>query len=806
MRISHNWLKRYIDIKLKPGQLAEGLSMLGLEVEHYEEQEKMYEGFLVGEVLECQRHPNADRLTVCRVNTGKEQLQIVCGAPNVAAGQKVAVGLVGATVPKNQHDPSGQPFVLQKIKIRGVESSGMICSEYELDLGEDKDGIKVLESSATVGISLAQYLRKTDIVYDLEITANRGDWLSHIGVAREIAAMTGKPLKAFAGNPKESKEQVGKHASVQIRDAEKCPRYVARVLRNVTVRPSPAWLQDLLIAVGVRPINNIVDITNFVMLETGQPLHAFDYDMLEGHRIVVKCAKEAERFVTLDGKERILDSDTLMICDGDRSVAIAGVMGGMNSEISEKTRNVLLESAFFNPANIRWTSRRLGLSTEASQRFERSVDIEMTLTAANRAAQLFQELAGAEVLKGSIDVYPKKRKPRIVGLRVARTNAVLGTDLTAVKVASFLKRLGIAVKKTKNSLVSASIPAYRNDLQEEIDLIEEVARIFGYNNIEIRTDARVNLVSKPEQADIEDIMREILVGAGFNEMVTNSLQNRAHALLSGEPPVEVLNPVSVDMQMLRPSLIPGALDVVQRNFNHGQSSIRMFEFGKVYRRIGTGRSDSLEGYSEGRRLLLVLAGTYQPQHYSSSSRAYDFFDMKGEVESLLSKFFLDKYRLIYYDNGKPLSAGNIDVEIQGTYTGFLGTLKKQIAATFDIDREVYLCELNVDVLQNGWDKRTKFAQLPKFPSVTRDLAFVVNADLLQADLEKVIREAGGTLLKSLTLFDVYVGEPLGAGKKSLAYALELQPSDHTLNDQEANAVITRIVDLAKNRCGAALRS
>jgi len=330
--------------------------------------------------------------------------------------------------------------------------------------------------------------------------------------------------------------------------------------------------------------------------------------------------------------------------------------------------------------------------------------------------------------------------------------------------------------------------------------------MFGYNNIEIRTDARVGLVCTREQDDIEDPLREFLVGAGFNEILTNSLQNRAHAQLTGESGVEVLNPVSADMQMLRPSLIPGALDVLQHNFNHGQSSLRVFELGKVYRRLEGGNPETLDGFAEERRLLIALSGAFLPHHYSVSSRSYDFLDMKGEVESLLSKFFLDKYRLIYYDNGKPLSAGNIDVEIQGTYAGFLGTLKKQIAATFDIDREVYLCELNVDVLQNGWDKRTKFAQLPKFPSVTRDLAFVVNADLLQADLEKVIREAGGTLLKSLSLFDVYAGEPLGAGKKSLAYALELQPSDRTLTDQEANAVITRIVDLAKNRCGAALRS
>ena len=806
MRISHNWLKNHIDIRLKPRQLADQLSMLGLEVEHVEELGKVYEGFVVGEVVECQRHPNADRLTICRVNIGSETLQIVCGAPNVAEGQKVAVGLVGATVPKNQHDPDGEPFVLQRVKIRGVESSGMICSEYELDLGEDKDGITVLDASASVGTPLSKHLRKNDIVYHVEITANRGDWLSHRGVAREISALTEKPLKRFSPKPTESKESASKAAQVNIRDSEKCPRYVSRILKNVTIRPSPSWMQDLLLSVGVRPVNNIVDITNFVMMETGQPLHAFDFDALEGRRIVVKCAAEGERFVTLDGKERILDSKTLMICDGGRFVAIGGIMGGGNSEINEKTRNVFLESACFDPANIRRTSKLLGLSTEASQRFERGIDIDMTRVAAERAAQLIQELAGAEVLKGVIDVYPKKRKQRKVTLRVERTNAVLGTNLTAAMVSSFLKRLGIGARQLKGGKIAATIPGHRNDLIEEIDLIEEVARMFGYNNIEIRTDARVGLVSAREQGDIEDPLREFLVGAGFNEILTNSLQNKAHAQLTGESGVEVLNPVSADMQMLRPSLIPGALDVLQHNFNHGQSSLRVFELGKVYRRLESGNPETLDGFAEERRLLIALSGAFLPHHYSVSSRSYDFLDMKGEVESLLSKFFLDKYRLICYDNGKPLSADNIDVEIKGTYVGFLGTLKKQIAATFDIDRVVYVCELNVDALQNGWERGTKYSQLPRFPSVTRDLAFVVDQDVPQGDVEQAIREAGESLLASLNLFDLYVGEPLGAGKKSLAYALELQPVDHTLTDREANAVIAQIVDLVKNRCGAALRS
>ncbi len=805
MRISHRWLEQYIDISLKPAQVAEGLSMLGMEVERFEDQSKIYEGFVVGLVRERQRHPNADRLTLCKVDVGAQTLQIVCGAPNVQEGQKVAVGLVGATVPRNQHDPNGQPFVLQKVKIRGVESSGMICSEFELGLGEDKDGITVLDSSAKVGTPLAHYLRKQDIIYDIEVTANRGDWLSHRGVAREVSALTAKPLKRFAVGTKESKEPVRSHASVRIDDPKQCPRYVAKVIRNVKVQPSPAWIQDFLLAVGVRPINNIVDITNFVMLETGQPLHAFDYDLLEGKRIVVRRAKEGEPFVTLDGKQRVLDSKTLMICDAQRPVAIAGVMGGGNTEISDTTRNVLLESAYFDPASIRRTSKYLGLSTDASQRFERSVDREMTLMAANRAAQLLREHAGGEVLRGAVDVYPGKHKPKSLKLRVSRTNAVLGTQLTASQIQAFLRRLSIQVKKVNAGTLLALVPSFRNDLEEEIDLIEEVARIFGYNNIETRIQATVTLPSVREEDDIEEEVRTILIGAGFNEIVTNSLQKKEHALLTGETPVEVLNPVSVDMQMLRPSLIPGALDVVQRNFNHGQAGIRMFEFGKVYKRTGNS-PDSLEGFAEERRLLLVLSGNRLDQHFSVQSRPYDFLDLKGAVESLLSKFFLDKYRLIYYDNAKPLSAGNIDVEIQGTYAGFLGTLTKQIASKFDIEQGVFLCELNVDVLQARQEKRGRFTPLPKFPSATRDLAFVVARDLPQHEVEQAIREAGGTFLKNLSLFDLYSGEQVGADKKSLAYALEFQPTDHTLTDREANEIIARIVALVQSRCGAVLRS
>lgn len=806
MKISHNWLQQYIDPGLPPAKLAEGLSMLGLEVEHVEELGKRYEGFVVGEVLEVVKHPNADKLTVCKVNVGKEVLQIVCGAPNVAEGQKIVVGLVGATVPRDQHDPGEKPFVLKQLKIRGVESNGMICSEYELDMGEDADGIMVLDPAARIGMSFATHARKNDVVYELEITANRGDWLSHFGVAREVSALTGKRWKQPSVTCKESKEQAAKAASVKIIEKQKCPRYVARVIRNISVQPSPTWLQDYLSAAGARPINTVVDITNFVMLETGQPLHAFDYDKIAGHSINVRCAAAGQKFLTLDGKERSLDGETLMICDADGPVAIAGIMGGSNSEISESTKNVLLESACFDPAGIRRTAKLLGLSTESSRRFERTVDVSMTLYAANRAAQLLQELAGGEVLKGVIDVYPMKRRPSTLRLRVSKTNSILGTSLSNVEVIRCLKRLGLVPRQINADTIAVPLPTFRNDLVDEIDLIEEVARVYGYNRIEIKTESSVDFSSQVHGVSWEDEVRSYLIGQGFHEVLTNSLQNKAHATMSGEPAVEVLNPVSMDMEMLRTSLIPGALDVVKHNYNHGQQGLRLFEIGKTYRRNTEIDRESPEGYTEERRILLLVSGEFQPQQYGVTSRKCDIFDLKGEVEALLLKFFLDKYRLNYYNSDKPLSVNNIDIEIQDTYAGFVGMLKKEVAAKFDIEEAVLVSELSGDTFAKSWQTEKRFRALPRFPAVRRDLAFIVEKSLPQDAVEQALRESGGSLLSKVSLFDLYVGDQAGAERKSLAYTLEFQPTDRTLTDQEINTIVSRIVDHVQKKCRATLRA
>lgn len=806
MLVSHSWLKKYVDFKYNPEDLAKRLTMLGLEVERIERLGEKYDKFVVGEVLEKSKHPNADRLTLCTVNIGRERLSIVCGAPNVEAGQKVAVALVGATIPRNQHDPNGRPFTLMRANIRGLESDGMICSEYELDLGSDADGILVLDPKAKVGTSLATHLGRTDTVYEISVTPNRGDWLSHIGVAREIALANRTKIKKPAIKIRESSILAAKHIKVKILDRERCPRYSARLLKGVKVEPSPKWLQDTLTAVGIRPINNIVDITNYVLMETGQPLHAFDYEKLSRQTIIVRTAAEGDTFTTLDGKERELRSDTLMICDGDRTIAIAGVMGGANSEITESTTNVLIESANFEPRNIRRTSRFLNLSTDASQRFERGVDVEMTTYAANRAAQLIQELTGAEVLRGVVDAYPKKIRARKVKVRLPRVNAILGTSLTRAEIVSLLKPLEIVAASAAGDVVTFSIPSFRNDLVEEIDIIEEVGRAYGYDNIETKTHAEIEFLQRVQADTFWDDLRDYLIGAGFRETLTISLQDRSIAQLAGQPVIDVLNPVSADMSSLRTSLIPGALATVRHNVSRGQEDLRLFEIGHVFSRSTEGPIIALNDLHEEERVLLLLTGDSHSPRYGVPERSVDFFDLKGEVENLLSKFSLDKHRFISYDSRSPLTEYQLRLEINGTYGGFLGKISKQILSRFEIEQDVFVCELVGGVLADHLKQVKQYVPLPKFPSVRRDLALVVDLQTSNGQVESALKESGEGLLSGVVLFDVYVGEQIGTGKKSLAYALEFQPRDRTYTDREIDAVVARMLDHVENQCNAKLRS
>jgi phenylalanyl-tRNA synthetase beta chain len=806
MKVSQNWLKKYIDFNLTPAQFTEQLSMLGLEVEGFEDLAKKYENFIVSEVLERTKHPNADRLSICKVNIGHAVQEVVCGAPNVAAGQKVAVALLGAVIPHNQHDPEGKPFVIERVRVRGVESNGMICSEFELGLGKDASGILILDEKAKVGTPLARYLGKTDVIYEIGITPNRADCLSHIGVARELGVLVNKKLDEPKIVLNESTIPAGKYASIEIFDKEKCRRYSARVLRQIKIGPSPTWLQDVLASVGIRPVNNVVDVTNYVLMETGQPLHAFDYDTLSGHKILVKTAGDGEQFITLDGKERTLTSDTLMICDGEKPIAIAGVMGGANTEISGTTTTILIESACFNPGNIRRTSKYLGLSTEASYRFERGTDINITVRAANRAAQMIQELAGGELLKGVFDVYPKKRKPLVIKARISRINSIIGTSLKKAQVISFLKKIGCKIKSSSRDDIFVTVPSFRNDILEEIDIIEEVARVYGYNNIETQTHAAIDFSSNVRTDLIQSEIRDYLIGSGFNEVLAIGLQDEATLSLAGLPMVKVVNPVSAEMAALRTSLVPTALRIVQHNRNHGIKDLRLFEIGTVYQLNTDKLPNTLDAYNEEERLLLVLSGYQVPVRYGSTARPVDILDLKGEVSALLSKFCLDNYRFIYYDNLESLCEPGIGIEINGTYAGSLGRVRKQITEKLDIDEEVFICEVKIRAITDGWARDRKFSSLPKFPGVTRDLAFTFEASLPQKSVEDVIREVGYPLCTNVVLFDMYIGQQTGSEKKSLAYTLEFQSPDHTLTDSEVDNALKKIVEAVQRKCNGVLRS
>lgn len=803
MRISLNWLQQYIEIPWKPEDLAERLTMVGLEVESIERLGNKYRGFVIGKVLEVKKHPNAERLTVCNVYTGKENIQIVCGAPNVAPGQKVAVGLVGTEVPRNQHDPNTKPFIITKLNIRGVESNGMICSAYELDLGEDKDGILVFDQNAKVGISLAKYLDIDDVVLDIGITPNRPDCMSHIGIAREVAAITGAKVKSKKPKPREGKTPIAKYVAVKIMDRINCPRYTCRVLLGVTIEPSPKWMQNLLSAVGIRPINNIVDITNFVLMEIGQPLHAFDYDQIVGQEIVVKTAQNGEKFVTLDHEERLLRSDTLMICDTEKAVAVAGVMGGLTSEISDTTKNVLLESAYFKPQSIRRTSKVLGLSTEASRRFERGTDPNITLWAANRATELMHEICGGEILKGWIDIYPQKITNPIVPIRVKKANDVLGTNLNKQMVTTYLKRLGLKPlrnTKKRNGTIYFKVPTFRPDLEREIDLIEETARMYGYDKIETKTKSSIQFSEKPYQKEIVDIIRDWLIGRGFNEVVANSLQEQSYAVLTSDRVVKISNPISKEMEVMRTSLIPGLLHIIRHNISHGVTDIRLFEIGKIYM-----QDRDTEKILEENRLLVVLSGKSHPLTWDTPQRTVDLYDLRGELESLFQKIFLDNYKFIPYSGSKALTQTGLDIEIKDTVVGHIGKVSEEMLKKFEIEQDVFVVEVSIDYIQNVERRKLQYKPLPRYPSVMRDIALVVDESVPIESLTRAVYDAGGITLKSVELFDIYRGNQIAAGKKSCAFALEFQSEEKTLAQEEIDVVMQTILHNVSSKFQATLR-
>lgn len=798
MLISLNWLKNYIDLEgISPEVIEEKLTISGLEVDEIIDEAKNFENFVVGFVKDKKKHPNADRLSLCIVDDGTEEHPVVCGAPNVEAGQKIAFAKVGAVIPNGE-------FKIKKAKIRGEVSKGMICAEDELSLSDDHSGIMVLDEDLSNGTPLAKALGKDDVVFDIEVTPNRADALSHIGVARDLAALLDKELKKPEIKSDEISSASSDEASIEIENEIACPRYVGKVVKNVTVKESPNWLKKNLISIGLRPINNVVDVTNYVLHEVGQPLHGFDLDKLAGKKIVVKNASEGEKFVTLDSKERELKATDLMICDGEKPVAIAGVMGGENSEVSETTKNVLIESAYFDPSTIRKTSKRLTLSTDASYRFERGCDPSIADWAARRAAQLLAEVADGEVCKGEIDVYPNEIKERSVELRFKRVEKVLGYQVPEKEITKIMNGLQFNIVEENDEKLVVGVPTFRNDIEREIDLIEEVARIYGYEEIPAVEKIAVTLDEKVNESAFGNKAREISVGLGFNEIITNSLLNSELANIFGKP-ISVMNPQTSEMTHLRPSLLPGALYTISKNLKVKENNLTLFEIGKTFNKLNDG-IDSFKDFIEIENLQLVISGYAKEDEWYEKSRKFDVYDLKGYVEHFIDSLFPGvETTEEYYMEGKEIFEYAYSVKIGKTEIGLGGKVNTDITDKFDIDEDVFAFNFNLTELAKISSKERKFEELLKYPKIYKDFAFILDKDILVETVIKTINNGTSKLLKNVKLFDIFESKNLGEGKKSLAFELEFYDKTKTLTDEVVDKEFRKAIKAVESKLNGKLR-
>ena len=846
MNVSLHWLSDYAAHGLTPDEVAERLTMSGLEVEEAVDSAPRLDGVVVGAVLDVRPHPDADRLRICDVDLGDgAPLQIVCGAPNVAAGQRVPVATVGTELMLPARDGSGRaPVTIKKGKIRGEVSNGMICAEDELGLGDDHGGILVLADEAPVGRPLADWLRQTgalpgDTVLDLAITPNRPDATSHVGVARDLAALTDAVLTlpdvdvpALGGPAAES-------VTVRIED-DGCTRYSAQIVRGVSVGPSPDWMQERLRAVGVRPINNVVDVTNYVLHEIGQPLHAFDLAQIADATIIVRASRPGETVTTLDDQKREVPDGTLLICDAERPVAVAGVMGGANSEVSDATTDVLIESACFDPARIRRASKALGLQTDASYRFERGVDPTRQPWAAARAASLLAEIAGGEIVPGRVDEIAVPHAPRTVTVRPERVAQVLGMEVPRDEIVRLLTAIGFEVAEGEGSTLEAfaetallgtvaaaveeasdaglavTVPPFRPDVEREIDVIEEVARLWGYDRLPTPAATPVPLVPAGDtpSARLLDRVRQRLAALGFRELATNSLvpastaQAFADAAWTGMEgdPVETLNPISQEMAALRPSLLTGLVAVASYNQARGAGALRLFEAGHVYRRSADA-TETVAGYHEHTSLVLGMSGPAERAAWNGSARATDVYDLKGVVLDLLADLGLGDVSETPRPAPDGLTAYALDLSVDGTRLGSLGRLADGIADAAELQSELFVAELDwtAIVRQASRDSVVAYQPIRRFPTVERDLALVVPEGQPAGPLLDTIRHAGRPLLQDVRLFDLYRGEGIPEGTKSLAFALRFG-ADKTLRDPEVDGRVRRIVQALETQHKAALRA
>jgi phenylalanyl-tRNA synthetase beta chain len=786
MKVSLSWLQDYVTIDTDLPKLAEALTMAGLEVDALTDRYAYLDGVVVGAVTEVTPHPNADTLSVCQVDVGTGVRQIVCGAPNVKRGCLAPVALPGVKL------LSG--LTVEAADIRGQTSEGMLCSETELAVGADSSGILLLPKKAKPGLGIAAALGLSDTVLEFDLTPNRSDCLSVIGIAREVAALLKAPLKRPEIKLPRGGTPVGDLTSVTIEAPVHCPRYTARVVTDVKVGPSPFWLQDRLNSVGLRAINNLVDVTNFVLMETGQPLHAFDFDRLVQNRIVVKTAKDGQTFKTLDGVERSLASDMLMICDGEGPVALAGIMGGLESEIEDHTRNVLIESAYFNPVTTRRTAKRLGLSTESSYRFERGVDPVGVKTALDRSAQLMAELGGGKLAKGVVDACPGKFRKRVIELSVKRTNRVLGTRLSRGKVETYLKSIEADVERVDRDRLKVKPPTFRVDIARPEDLMEEVARLWGYDHIPITNPVSEAVARKPKKnLQVRSRLRDLLASCGFSEIVTYSFidQGACDQLKLGDEDrrrqmVSILNPLTEDQEVMRTSLLPGLLSTLYRNSAQRNENLKVFEIGKVFVKTGY---DQLPDEVE------MASGVWTGERYEKSwhfkETKVDFYDIKGVVEVVCSGLNINGVRFapLPGPDSSYLRQGHAaQISVDNQVLGSVGELSRHVLTNFGLKNPAYCFDLNFDLL-TGYVSEEKHAEaLSRFPATSRDIALIADDHLEAQDVLDFITGLGQELIERVEVFDIYKGAPISKGKKSVALRFTYRSFERNLTDDEVNTI------------------
>lgn len=818
MNVSYNWLKRYINLELPAEKVSETLTSIGLEVGSVESVQSIkggLEGLVVGEVLTCEQHPNADKLHVTTVNIGSgEPLQIVCGAPNVAAGQKVVVATVGTVL----YD-GDQSFTIKPSKLRGVASNGMLCAADEIGIGTDHSGIIELPADVPVGTLAKDYYKvENDTIFEVDITPNRIDAASHYGVARDLyAALRLTDSSVALSRPSVDDFKVDDNSfevKVTVENAQACPRYSGVTINNVTVKESPEWLQKALRAIGLTPINNIVDVTNYILFALGQPLHAFDGDKIKGSHIIVKNAAEGQKFVTLDGKERTLSADDLMICNAEEPMCIGGVFGGLDSGVTESTKRVFIESAWFNAVSVRKTARRQQLNTDASFRYERGTDPNNTLYALKRAAMLVKEVAGGTISSDIIDIYPTPAEHFPVTLNRKRCFSLIGKELSDETVKKILEGLEIEIVSDNGTDLELHVPPYRVDVTREADVIEDILRIYGYNNVEMPEEVRSTLVyaEKPDRNKLINSLAAQLNSVGFQEIMCNTLTRAAYydntPSFPRENTVELINPLSNDLNGLRQTLLFSALEVAQHNRNRRNADLKLFEIGNCHRFVAGGDKSELKNYKEESRLSLLMTGLKNEPNWNTPAQPVSFYDLKNVVENIIARLgisfaAIDEQPLSNDIFSEGLSLVMDKSKALVNYGLVNGKLLKQ----FDIDAPLYYAEINLQLLFDKSAKQNKifYTELPKYPEVKRDLALLIDKSVTFAQIKQIAQRTEKKLLKRISLFDVYEGKNLPEGKKSYAVSFTLLDETKTLNDKQIEKIMESLTNSFKRELGAELR-